>query len=90
MSSARNNIEIVSREICARLYGQHWRPGSELDADINRHWHVVAALFEAGLMDETDADLVPFDANQQTAAIREWHDRHPHYVVSPRTSPRHS
>lgn len=90
MSPARSNIEIVSREICARLYGRHWQPGPELDADIDRHWHIVAALLEAGLMDETGVDMVPFDADQQTAAVREWRARHPDYVIPPRKSPRHS
>lgn len=90
MSTVRSNIEIVSREICARLYGRHWRARPKLDADINRHWHIVAALLEAGLVDETGADLLPFDADQQTAAIREWRARHPDYVVPPRKLPRHS
>lgn len=58
MASTRSNIEIVSRDICARLYGRHWQPGPELDADIDRHWHIVAALLEAGLMDET-GDVLP-------------------------------
>jgi hypothetical protein len=84
MVAQRSNIEAIAREICTRLYARHWPPGAELDADIDRHWHIVAALVEAGLMDETGADLVPFDPDRQMAAIREWRAWHPDHVVPPR------
>ena len=83
MVAQRSNIEAVAREICARLYARHWPPGAELDVDIDRHWHIVAALVEAGLMDETGTDLVPFDLDRQMMAILEWHARHPDHVVPP-------
>jgi hypothetical protein len=84
MVAQRSNIEAVAREICARLYARHWTPSAELDADIDRHWHIVAALVEGGLMDETGGELAPYDLDRQTAAIREWRSRHPDHVVPPR------
>jgi len=90
MSPALSNIEIVSRDICVRLYGRHWKSGPDLDADVNRYWRIVAALLEAGLVVETVAELVPFDADYQTAAIREWRARHPDYVAPLRKVPRHA
>ncbi len=83
MSPGRSNIEIVAREICTRLYARHWPRSQELDADVDRHWHVVAARLEAGLMDETGADTVPYDLDREMAAVRDWRARHPDYVVPP-------
>jgi hypothetical protein len=46
MATPLGNIEAVARAICARLYARHWPPGPKTDADIERHWHVVAARLE--------------------------------------------
>lgn len=86
MTSEPGNIEIVARDICARLYARHWPPGPKLDADIDRHWHVVAAHLEAGLIDESGAATMPVDLDREIAAVRDWRARHPGYVVpQPRT-----
>jgi hypothetical protein len=55
-----------------------------LDADIHRHWHVVAAQIEAGLIDESGAPLTPIDLDREIAAVKDWRARHSGYVV-PRT-----
>ena len=90
MSGNRSNIEIAARDICARLYARHWPSGPELDADIDRHWHIVAAQLEAGLIDETGAELVPPDLDREMVAVRDWRARHPDHVVPRRSSPRSS
>jgi hypothetical protein len=77
------NIEVVARAICARLYARHWPPRPRTDADIERHWHVVAARLEAGLIDETGKDTGPFALEPDIAAYGDWHARHPDYVVPP-------
>lgn len=86
MKCAPSNIEVVAREICTRLYARHWPRGPELDADVDRHWHIVAAQLEASLIDETGADMVPYDFDREMAALRDWRARHPDHMVPP---PRH-
>lgn len=86
MVEARSNIEIVAREICTRLYARHWSHGPELDAEVDRHWHIVAARLEADLMDETGADTVPYDFDREMAALRDWRAWHPAYIVPPSRS----
>jgi hypothetical protein len=81
--SSRSNIEVVARDICTRLYAQDWPRGPELDADVDRHWHIVAAMLEAGLMDETGSDTLLYDFDREMAALRDWRARHPDYVVPP-------
>jgi hypothetical protein len=71
MVARPSNIKAVAREIRARLYGRHWQPGADLHADIDQHWHIVAALVEAGLIDETGTELEPSDVDWQMAAVRE-------------------
>jgi hypothetical protein len=83
MARSLGNIEAVARAVCARLYACHWPPGPKTEADIERHWHVVAARLEAGLMDETCEDTGPFDLERDLAAYRDWRARHPDYVVPP-------
>ena len=82
-----SNIEIVARDICARLYSKHWPPGPALDADIDRHWHIVAAQLEAGLIAEDGAEIVPSDIDRERAAVRDWLERYPDHVVPPRRQP---
>ena len=81
MSISRSNIERVARDICTRLYARHWPRGPELDADVDRHWHIVAAMLEAGLMDETGANTQPYDLDREIAAVHDWRARHPDHVV---------
>jgi hypothetical protein len=83
MATPLGNIEAVARAICARLYARHWPLGPKTDADIERHWHVVAARLEAGLIDETGEETGLFDFERDVAAYRDWRARHPEYVVPP-------
>jgi len=75
-----SNIEIVARDICARLYSMHWPPGPEMEADVDRHWHVVAAHLEAGLIAEDGTEVVPTDFDRERAAVRDWLEQHLGYV----------
>ena len=81
MNASLGNIEAMARAICARQYAPHWPSGRANDAAIERHWHVVAALLEAGLIDETGASTKPFDVDRERAAYRDWRARHPEYAV---------
>jgi hypothetical protein len=83
VSNSGSNIETVARDICTGLYARHWRCAAELDADVDRHWHIVAALLEAGLMDESGSNTLPCDFDREMAAVRDWRARHPDYVVPP-------
>jgi hypothetical protein len=83
MARPLDNIEAIARAICARPYARRWAPGTKTDADIERHWHVVAARLEAGLMGETGEDTGPFDLERDRGAYRDWRARHPDYAVSP-------
>lgn len=83
MMAPPSNIEAVAREICARLYARHGASGPPMDADVERHWHVVAAQLEAGLIDETGADIAPFDVDRELDAYRDWRARHPTFAVPP-------
>lgn len=83
MKGASRNIEVVAREICTRLYARHWPRGPELEADVDRHWHIVAAQLEAGLIDEMSSDIVAHDFDQEMAALRDWRAQHPDYVIPP-------
>jgi hypothetical protein len=85
MSPKPSNIESVARDICARLYSKHWPPGPEMNADIDRHWHIVAAQLEAGLIAEDGTDIVPPDIDRERAAVRDWLERHPDHVTLPRS-----
>ena len=81
MQTSLGNVETVARAICARQYAEHWPSGPANDAAIERHWHVVAALLEAGLIDETGTPTGPLDLDRERAAYRDWRIRHPEYVV---------
>lgn len=81
MQTSFGNVETVARAICARQYAQHWPSGRANDAAIERHWHVVAALLEAGLIDETGASTEPVDVDRERAAYQDWRARHPAYAV---------
>lgn len=83
MAPRRSNIEAVARAIWARLYARHWPPGPKTGEDIERHWHVVAARLEAGLVDETGENTGPFDFERGVAAYRDPRARHPDYIVPP-------
>jgi hypothetical protein len=83
MAPPPSNIETVARDICARLYAKHWPAGPEVQADIDRHWHIVAAKLEAGLIGEDGSELGPTDFDRERAAVREWRARHPDYTVPP-------
>jgi hypothetical protein len=83
MAKHWSNIEAVAREICTRLYGRHGAKDPAMDADVQRHWHVVAAQLEAGLIDEAGVQIAPFDLNREIEAYRDWRARHPEYVVPP-------
>jgi hypothetical protein len=91
----RSNIESVAREICTRLYARHWPRDPELDADVDRHWHIiVTAQLEASLIDETGADRVVYHLDREMAALRDWRARHPttssrHGYPGPRAEPSH-
>lgn len=56
-----------------------------MDADIDRHWHIVAAQLEAGLITEDGAEIMPSDIDRERAAVRDWLERHPDYVILPRS-----
>lgn len=81
MNASLGNIEAMARAICARQYAAHWPSGPANDAAIDRHWHVVAALLEAGLTDETGTPTGPLDLDRERAAYQDWRIRHPEYVV---------
>ena len=83
MPKNRSNLQPVARDICARLYGLQGVPGAAMNADVDRHWHVVAAQLEAGLIDETGAQIAPFDFDRELEAYRDWRARHSEYVVPP-------
>lgn len=85
MASTTGNLEAVARAACARLHGRQCAPDLSEDAEVERHWHVVAAQLEAGLGDDTGAEIAPFDVDLKLAAYRDWRKRHHGYVVpSPR------
>jgi hypothetical protein len=81
MQALLGNVEAVARAICSRQYARHWPAAQETDAAIERHWHVVAALLEAGLIDESGTPAAPFDLEREVAAYRDWRARHPDYAV---------
>lgn len=81
MHAPFSNIETVARAICARQYAQHWPTGPANDAAIERHGHVVAALLDAGPIDETGAATGLSDADREGAACHVWRARHPEHAV---------
>lgn len=81
------NIEPIARAVCARLYAVHSSAGASLDATIDRHWHVVAARIEAGLIDDDGNDILPVDTERELDAYRDWRARHPEYRVPPPVAP---
>lgn len=54
-----------------------------MQADIDRHWHIVAAKLEAGLMREDGTEVPDIDVEAELAAVRDWRSRHPQHVVPP-------
>ena len=77
MNSPLSNIEAVARDICHR---QLFRPGMlawEIAVDVDRYWHCVAAELESGQIDETGAQIKPYDFHEKSAAYRDWCRRHP-------------
>lgn len=81
MAASWANIEPIARAICARLYAVHFSAGADLDAAIQRHWHVVAARIEGGLIDDNGHDILPVDTERELDAYRDWRARHPEYRV---------
>jgi hypothetical protein len=81
MNASPGDVEAVARGICARQYAEHFPSAPATDAAIDRHWHVVAALLEAGLIDESGTLTEPFDLEREVAAYRDWRARHPDYAV---------
>ena len=53
MSGSTANIEAVARAICANVLGGEETSDEPLADDVEMYWLVVAAEFEAGLIDET-------------------------------------
>ena len=51
MTDSTSNIEAVARDICLKQLSRFG--GAELDADVDRYWHCVAAELELGQIDET-------------------------------------
>ncbi len=85
MTGRRSNIEPVARAICERLYRDLAAFDlNRLAADVDRHWHCVAAELEAELIDETGNPCVEFDYEASIAAYRDWRTRHPDYIVPDR------
>lgn len=76
MATPTDNIEAMAREICARDFergGKH--AAEEIPSLVDRFWPVVAALIEAGLVDDNDGTLRPYDFDAGEAAWRDWLDR---------------
>jgi hypothetical protein len=71
-----SNIEARARAICEADCLKN--PGTpEEDAGyVERVWQIVAALIEAGLIDD-DGNTLPHSRDTGLAAVRDWRARHP-------------
>ena len=81
MHAAWGNIEAVARDLCERRLRAAGTGTSALPMSVDRYWHCVAAKIEAGLIDEQGHHLLPYDADRDLEAYRDWRRRHPTYRV---------
>jgi hypothetical protein len=70
------NIETVTRALCERQLRAMATVPEDASAHVDRYWHCVAAEIEAGLIDTSGVQLVPFDFNTSRDAYRDWCQRH--------------
>lgn len=74
MPPTLSNIEPIARAACMRRLQGKCEP-QELPALVERYWHVIAALVEAGLVDE-GANLRCLDIAAGEAAYCDWLSRY--------------
>ena len=76
--STLGNIEPIAREIADGLARRvPDQTEEEIAAWVETHWQVSAALYEAGLIDESGADLRAFDMETGEDAYADFIKRHP-------------
>ena len=76
MNGSGSNIESVARDICARQLGRAGTSHDELQSEVDRYWHCIAAELEAGLIDETGNRPIPHCFDRDIEAYRYWRGRH--------------
>jgi len=67
----RDNIEPLAREIalsCVRALAPH-EPEAKIDARVDRYWPVVAALIEAGAIDDCGRELRVMSDDENEALV---------------------
>jgi len=70
------HTELAAEIIVEALAGCPFKPIQLLNLS-------VAAEIDAGIIDESDKTLRPFDFEQDREAYRDWRRRHPAYRVPP-------
>ena len=81
MPTPTNNIEPVARAICERKLRRICTTEAELevDVDVERYWHCVAAQIEAGLIDDA-GEPIQHDFERGVDAYFDWRARHPDFT----------
>ena len=78
MASWSDNIEAVARAVTAKRLGHDGVSEEKLAADVDMWWHMSAAEFECGVIDEPGEYVGgKIDWERKMAGYRDWMDRHP-------------
>ncbi|MDE2792101.1 MAG: hypothetical protein OXI81_16990 [Paracoccaceae bacterium] len=73
-----DNIEAVVRALTAKRLGHNGISAEKLAPDVDMRWHMNAAEFERGVIDETGEYVGgQIDWARRMAGHRDWTNRHP-------------